>query len=854
MGDSDDDDYIQYGTALHDEVSAKSGSYRATGGTALALDTGAVRNLPVWKQEVVDEAGRKRFHGAFEGGFSAGFFNTVGSVEGFQPAAFQSSRSSRAAVKAQGVDDFLDEDERVEKAKAVVVVKGDYDTFGVQARLAAVAQAGAEGSSRPSAIPGPVPEELVVAASYSIGLQLLSKMGWRQGRGIGVSAAGREGMGGSKFGSVGGVSLENTPIYVLQPKKDLHGLGFDPFEDAEEFRNHRRPRTDGPNAGPTGASQGGSQPALMGTAGGQGRSGNAGGSGMFGGSAGAAGRGGPSGGGKIAFGTGALEETDTLGYMEDYVDQEEGVPGMSGLFKGGLLGSGQRSKGGGGGDGGGEGAKKRQPERRLLTFNFELGSDESDDEDRFTAKRKGRQGPLALEGKQGPVLLQPSKQLKKDGAWITGFSQATEPVKSAFYPAPAVPASFSEQHVFPAPVSGAGVARTHLPAPPEFPPPADAALRREVDALAVQVARSGDLVEAIARKQAAAAGGKFQFLIHGGPAAGYYAWRLHKIKSALQTVADLVAAAAPPQRSTPSHPHHQPLNNLQNNQQQQQHQQHQHQHHQSQQHRKTPLTVDERMRLLGEAPLPSTTAAVAAAAAARRGLAEAVDLASGRSMLGHAGAVGSRGGSVAEGDRAHLQASLASSFVKAQVQEMDGATQGLIQYGLQRRNAPPPEGSAAAAAAAAFASRFTSGSTSERSTLPPDDAAGLNANTTNGTVPAGGLSRPTALPKPPPQLQPLYRPTRSAEEWRPEPLLCRRFNVPDPYHGQAQPLQMSKFRSDYIALPDTAAAAAASIGSQRQGGGGTSTEGGVPATAPATPTPTSTALRSPSAASSRPAT
>lgn len=82
MGDSDDDDYIQYGTALHDDIVAKSGSYRATGGTALALDTGAVRNLPVWKQEVVDEAGRKRFHGAFEGGFSAGFFNTVGSVVG----------------------------------------------------------------------------------------------------------------------------------------------------------------------------------------------------------------------------------------------------------------------------------------------------------------------------------------------------------------------------------------------------------------------------------------------------------------------------------------------------------------------------------------------------------------------------------------------------------------------------------------------------------------------------------------------------------------------------------------------------------------------------------------------------
>ncbi|KAF3907941.1 hypothetical protein ABW21_db0205241 [Orbilia brochopaga] len=28
--------------------------------------------LPVWKQEVVDERGRKRLHGAFQGGFSAG--------------------------------------------------------------------------------------------------------------------------------------------------------------------------------------------------------------------------------------------------------------------------------------------------------------------------------------------------------------------------------------------------------------------------------------------------------------------------------------------------------------------------------------------------------------------------------------------------------------------------------------------------------------------------------------------------------------------------------------------------------------------------------------------------------------
>jgi len=31
---------------------------------------------------VRDEEGRQRFHGAFTGGFSAGYFNSVGSKEG----------------------------------------------------------------------------------------------------------------------------------------------------------------------------------------------------------------------------------------------------------------------------------------------------------------------------------------------------------------------------------------------------------------------------------------------------------------------------------------------------------------------------------------------------------------------------------------------------------------------------------------------------------------------------------------------------------------------------------------------------------------------------------------------------
>lgn len=49
--------YVFYGTALPpiDPDVRDDGSY-----------------VPIWKQEVTDERGRKRLHGAFTGGFSAG--------------------------------------------------------------------------------------------------------------------------------------------------------------------------------------------------------------------------------------------------------------------------------------------------------------------------------------------------------------------------------------------------------------------------------------------------------------------------------------------------------------------------------------------------------------------------------------------------------------------------------------------------------------------------------------------------------------------------------------------------------------------------------------------------------------
>jgi G patch domain-containing protein 1 len=55
-----------------------------------------MKRKPVGENVTVDEKGRRRFHGAFTGGFSAGYFNTVGSAEGWKPSTFVSSRFSPA--------------------------------------------------------------------------------------------------------------------------------------------------------------------------------------------------------------------------------------------------------------------------------------------------------------------------------------------------------------------------------------------------------------------------------------------------------------------------------------------------------------------------------------------------------------------------------------------------------------------------------------------------------------------------------------------------------------------------------------------------------------------------------------
>ncbi|KAJ3376256.1 hypothetical protein GGF31_000323 [Allomyces arbusculus] len=92
-------EYVSVGTPL------------AVGADQLAFDARRGKQasyVPVWKQEVTDDQGRKRLHGAFKGGFSAGYFNTVGSKEGWTPSTFSSSRTTRAERKTMRPEDFMD--------------------------------------------------------------------------------------------------------------------------------------------------------------------------------------------------------------------------------------------------------------------------------------------------------------------------------------------------------------------------------------------------------------------------------------------------------------------------------------------------------------------------------------------------------------------------------------------------------------------------------------------------------------------------------------------------------------------------------------------------------------------------
>lgn len=177
MADSDEDDFESLGTAFEE----------------LEEDAPRKKPVPIHEQVVTDSKGRRRFHGAFTGGFSAGYFNSVNTKEGWTPKTFISSRSQKStALSAQRPEDYMDEE--------------DFGEFGIAPKKVVTTEkfrpTEKEGNDRKRVL-GParptetersiasviqaneILQDLIVPVKMSIGVKLLTQMGWKEGQGIG---------------------------------------------------------------------------------------------------------------------------------------------------------------------------------------------------------------------------------------------------------------------------------------------------------------------------------------------------------------------------------------------------------------------------------------------------------------------------------------------------------------------------------------------------------------------------------------------------------------------------------------------------------------------------------------------
>lgn len=145
-------------------------------------------------QIVQDEQGRRRFHGAFTGGFSAGYYNTVDTVQGFQPKSFKSQRGAGRRDYASSSFDHLPEDYMDEE---------DFGEFGIAPKKVRLAGQFAEG---PASSASKSTAGLPIVVRDSIGEQILRCMTRNRKAGC----------------------LETTQPIIQ--KNDYHGLGYEPLK------------------------------------------------------------------------------------------------------------------------------------------------------------------------------------------------------------------------------------------------------------------------------------------------------------------------------------------------------------------------------------------------------------------------------------------------------------------------------------------------------------------------------------------------------------------------------------------------------------------------------------------------
>ncbi len=147
--------------------------------------------------------GKVKLRGAFKGGFSAGYFNTVGSREGWTPTTFVSKRNNRNEISVKNtVEQYMDEEDIAEMEESKVL---------------RVAGAGVTAVDTDSSmiLDGLKP------ADENMGIILLRRMGWREGTGVGPRIKSTDEHAAGKT-----LAPKDTPMFAAQEVTNGHGVGF----------------------------------------------------------------------------------------------------------------------------------------------------------------------------------------------------------------------------------------------------------------------------------------------------------------------------------------------------------------------------------------------------------------------------------------------------------------------------------------------------------------------------------------------------------------------------------------------------------------------------------------------------
>ncbi|CAH8440021.1 unnamed protein product [Schistosoma bovis] len=261
--DPEEYSFVAYGDPFSDDEDEQS---RFRG---LAL--GKRKAIPsAYENRVLNERGRPmRFHGAFTGGFSAGYFNSVGSKEGFKPKSFHSSRKNRQRDLdekfAQHPEDFMDDEDFGEFGIAPRRIRPTHEFDDTHVRDTLQLALGDQ-----SVIPqaGSLLKGLIVATRGTLAERLLRRLGWKNAHSTPLNDDTVENTDQRKFPddteSITGTDecfggeKDSSPTMFAQinfvAKTNTFGLGYSPLDpevamgrrklnsnDAEDIWSNRHP-------------------------------------------------------------------------------------------------------------------------------------------------------------------------------------------------------------------------------------------------------------------------------------------------------------------------------------------------------------------------------------------------------------------------------------------------------------------------------------------------------------------------------------------------------------------------------------------------------------------------------------